>query len=251
MEDRAGAAAIILPIESACYRIFAAEHYANLACTLRRGEEADPETLVEQLASVGYQPVDMVEMRGQYALRGGILDIYPPEMDAPLRIEFLGDEIESMRKFDPETQRSSAPVDEAILLPLTETPMTNALLSRVHTRLSGRRLDGENMPARSDQRGGYAYFSGLGVFCGRGLRPAPDSLRPASQTRIFVEEPGMVQNQLERWWNKVEQRHERSGIDTLFHARGFISFAMGVADACRRRAGVRPGSTGSGRHPRH
>ncbi|MGC2511078.1 MAG: transcription-repair coupling factor, partial [Acidobacteriaceae bacterium] len=208
---------IILPVESACYRIFAAEHYANLACTLRRGEEADPETLVAHLASVGYQPVDMVEMRGQYALRGGILDIYPPEMDAPLRIEFLGDEIESMRKFDPETQRSSAPVDEAILLPLTETPMTNALLSRVHTRLSGKRLEGENEALHEAiEAEGTNVFPGWEFFAvaASGQHQTVFDLIP--KCRIFVEEPGMVQNQLERWWNKVEQRHERSGIDTLF-----------------------------------
>ena len=147
--------------ESACYRVFSAEHYANLACTLRRGEESDPETLVAHLASVGYQPVDMVEMRGQYALRGGILDIYSPEMGEPLRIEFLGDEMSTMRKFDPETQRSSAPVDEAILLPLTETPMTNALLTRVHTRLSGRRLEGEN-----DALNEAIHAEGTNVFPG-------------------------------------------------------------------------------------
>src|SRR5487761_1278588 len=66
---------IILPIESACYRIFSAEHYANLTCTVRRGEEVDPESLVTHLATVGYQRADMVEMRGQFALRGGILDV--------------------------------------------------------------------------------------------------------------------------------------------------------------------------------
>ncbi|MHB1937509.1 MAG: transcription-repair coupling factor [Acidobacteriaceae bacterium] len=214
---RGAARLIILPVESACYRIFAAEHYANLACTLRRGEEADPGTLVAHLASVGYQPVDMVEMRGQYALRGGIFDIYPPEMDAPLRIEFLGDEIESMRKFDPETQRSSAPVDEAILLPLTETPMTNALLSRVHTRLSGQRLEGESDALHEAiEAEGTNVFPGWEFFAvaASGRQQTVFDLVP--QCRVFVEEPGMVQNQLDRWWNKVEQRHERSGIDTLF-----------------------------------
>ncbi len=214
---RGAARLIILPVESACYRIFAAEHYANLACTLRRGEEADPETLVAHLASVGYQPVDMVEMRGHYALRGGIFDIYPPEMDGPLRIEFLGDEIESMRKFDPETQRSSAPVDEAVLLPLTETPMTNALLTRVHTRLSGQRLEGESESLQEAMEAeGTNVFPGWEFFAvaASGQHQTVFDLIP--KCRIFVEEPGMVQNQLERWWNKVEQRHERSGIDTLF-----------------------------------
>ncbi len=217
---RGAARLIILPIESACYRVFSAEHYANLTCTLRRGEETDPETLVAHLASVGYQAVDMVEMRGQYALRGGIFDVYPPEMDGPLRIEFLGDEIESMRKFDPETQRSSAPVDEAVLLPLTETPMTNALLARVHTRLSGPRLEGED-----DAVHGAIEAEGTNVFPGWEFFAAAASADSGPQKtvfdlipkcRIFVEEPAMVQNQLDRWWNKVEQRHERSGIDTLF-----------------------------------
>ena len=214
---RGAARLIVLPIESACYRVFSAEHYANLACTLRRGEEADPETLVAHLASVGYQPVDMVEMRGQYALRGGILDIYPPEMDGPLRIEFLGDEIESMRKFDPETQRSSAPVDEAILLPLTETPMTNALLARVHTRLSGQRLEGEGEAVHEAiEAEGANVFPGWEFFAvaASGQHQTVFDLIP--KCRIFVEEPGMVENQLDRWWNKVTQRHERSGIDTLF-----------------------------------
>ncbi len=214
---RGAARLILLPIESACYRVFSAEHYANLTCTLRRGEETDPETLVAHLASVGYQPVDMVEMRGQYALRGGIFDIYPPEMDGPLRIEFLGDEIESMRKFDPETQRSSAPVDEAVLLPLTETPMTNALLARVHARLSSQRLAGEGDAVQEAiEAEGTNVFPGWELFAAAsaGARHTVFDLVP--KYRIFVEEPGMVQNQLDRWWNKVTQRHERSGMDTLF-----------------------------------
>src|SRR5665213_2428036 len=214
---RGTARVIILPIESACYRVFSATHYANLACTLRRGEETDPETLVTHLASVGYQSVDMVEMRGQYALRGGILDIYPPEMDGPLRIEFLGDEIESMRKFDPETQRSSAPVDEAILLPLTETPMTNALLAHVHARLSGQRLEGESDAVQEAiETEGTNVFPGWEFFAAAASGQQQTVFDLIPKCRIFVEEPGMVQNQLDRWWNKVTQRHERSGIDTLF-----------------------------------
>ena len=211
---------IILPIESACYRVFSAEHYANLAVTLRRGEETDPEMLVAHLANVGYQAVDMVEMRGQYALRGGIFDVYPPEMDGPVRIEFLGDEIESMRKFDPETQRSSAPVDEAVLLPLTETPMTETLLARVHARLSGERMHEESGAANSAITAeGTNVFPGWEFFAAAASTtsgPRQTVFDLVSRCRIFVEEPSMVQNQLDRWWNKVEQRHGRSGIDALF-----------------------------------
>ncbi|HEX4020739.1 MAG TPA: transcription-repair coupling factor [Acidobacteriaceae bacterium] len=208
---------IILPIESACYRIFSAEHYANLTCTVRRGEEVDPESLVMHLATVGYQRADMVEMRGQFALRGGILDVYPPEADQPIRIEFFGDEIESMRKFDPETQRSASPADEALLLPLTETPLTEALLARVHVRLSGQRLEGD-APAilEAITAEGAHVFPGWEFFAAAASGSQQTIFDLLPKSRVFVEEPAMVQNQLDRWWNKVEQRHERSGVDTLF-----------------------------------
>ena len=104
-------------------RLRSPEYYADLARTLRKGETLDPESLLAHMNTVGYMAVDVVEMPGEYALRGGILDVYSPEADRPVRIEFFGDEIESIRKFDPATQRSSNPLDEALLLPLTETPV--------------------------------------------------------------------------------------------------------------------------------
>ncbi|MGC9292496.1 MAG: transcription-repair coupling factor [Acidobacteriaceae bacterium] len=208
---------ILLPIESACYRVFPAEHYANLTSTVRRGEEMDPEMLAAHLASVGYQRVEMVEMAGQFALRGGILDVCPPESDQPLRIEFFGDEIESLRKFDPETQRSAAPADEAVLLPLTETPLTEALLARVHLRLSGQRLEGEGAALQEAIAAeGAPAFPGWEFFAAAASGARQTVLDLLPKGRVFVEEPAMVQNQLDRWWNKVQQRHGRSGVDTLF-----------------------------------
>src|SRR5437899_10951737 len=62
----------------------------------------------------------MVEMPGQFAVRGGIIDVFSPESPRPVRIELLGDTVESVREFDPRTQRSVAPVVRSTLLPLTE-----------------------------------------------------------------------------------------------------------------------------------
>ena len=87
--------------------------------------------LTAHLASVGYTQMDLVEMPGQFTRRGGILDVYSPEADRPVRIEFFGDEIETIRKFDPETQRSQSGLDETQLLPLTESPVTEHLLAAV------------------------------------------------------------------------------------------------------------------------
>ena len=75
-------------------------------CTSSVARSIFPEMLVEHLLSVGYTRVDVVEMPGQVTLRGGILDVYSPESDRPVRVEFFGDEVESIRRFDPETQRS-------------------------------------------------------------------------------------------------------------------------------------------------
>src|SRR2546426_4963072 len=62
----------------------------------------------------------MVELPGQFAVRGGIIDVFSPESARPVRIELLGDTVESVREFDPRTQRSIAPVVRTTILPLTE-----------------------------------------------------------------------------------------------------------------------------------
>ena len=138
-----GAASIVIaPVAATVLRLRLPEYYADLARTLRRGESFDINRLIEHLNSVGYNSTDVVEMPGEYALRGGILDVYSPDADRPVRVEFFGDEVESIRKFDPGTQRSSSPADEAVLLPLSETPVTEQLLGAIHARLSGKRISG-------------------------------------------------------------------------------------------------------------
>jgi len=144
---------VIAPMEAACMRLFDRDYYAALALRLKTGEEHIPEMLVEHLLQVGYTRVDVVEMPGQVTVRGGILDVYGPEVERPVRVDFFGDEIESIRRFDPETQRSStgsgSAVEEVLLRPLTETPATPATLKAIHARLTkksirtGRSISGE------------------------------------------------------------------------------------------------------------
>lgn len=213
-----GAASVVIaPVETAAMRFFAPEYYANLARTLRRGEEIDVDALTSHLSSIGYTSMDIVEMPGQFTRRGGILDVYSPEADRPVRVEFFGDEIDSIRKFDPESQRSSTPLDEAVLLPLTETPITEHLLAAVHARLSGARLEEADEPdlvANALAAGGVSVFPGWEFFAT--VAGANKTLLDLfSRCALFVEEPAMIKNQLDRWWNKVEQRHERSGIGSL------------------------------------
>src|SRR5579884_2830881 len=155
------ASIVLVPVAAATLRLNSGEYYADLARTLRRGESFDTTTLLAHLNSVGYNSTDVVEMPGDYALRGGILDVYSPEADRPVRIEFFGDEVESIRKFDPATQRSSTPADEIVLLPFSETPVREDLLGAIHARLSGKRLSGsEEMIEQAVRSGGVTVFPG-------------------------------------------------------------------------------------------
>jgi len=207
---------LIAPVEAAALRLFDRDYYAGLAVTLKRGEEVDVEVLTGHLAAVGYTQMDLVEMPGQFTRRGGILDVYSPESDRPVRIEFFGDEIETIRKFDPETQRSQSGLDETQLLPLTETPVTERLLAAVHGRLNRQRVEGEDeeMAAEMAAAGGVSVFPGWEFFSAvAGAEKSLLSLVP--KCALFVEEPAMVRNQIDRWWNKVELRHERSAMGSL------------------------------------
>ena len=88
--------------------------------TLRTGEEMPPELIVDLLIAAGYVREEPVASVGEFSLRGGILDVFSPAHDEPHRIEFFGDAVESIREFDPDTQRSIGRATESILVPMRE-----------------------------------------------------------------------------------------------------------------------------------
>ncbi len=245
---------VIAPLEAACMKLFPRDFYRALALQLKCGEEYIPDTIVDHLLSVGYTRVDVVEMPGQVTLRGGILDVYGPETDRPIRIDFFGDEVESIRKFDPETQRSltqtSSQLAEALLLPLTETPVTEKLLSAINARLTrsgmaGAALEGGEQPAEllthiGPKSSDATIFPGWEFFApvAGATHTLLDLLSAGGATpRVFIEEPSMVKNQGERWWNKIEQRHERSGIGNLVRPEDIYLSPWDLDDRMRKFTG--------------
>ena len=96
---------------------------------LTREDGADLDDLVEALAHAGYERVERVEERGQIAVRGGLVDIFPSTGREPLRVEFFGDEIEQIRAFSPFTQRALHPVDDAVIFPAREAMQSAAELA--------------------------------------------------------------------------------------------------------------------------
>src|SRR5436189_5380083 len=87
---------------------------------LDRSASPGLDALSEQLALAGYERVDRVQERGQFAVRGGLVDVFPTTGRDPLRVEFWGDEIEQMRAFSPFTQRALHPVESAVIYPAAE-----------------------------------------------------------------------------------------------------------------------------------
>jgi len=93
----------------------------NAAFCLEVGKEYPMEELLTKLSGAGYSRCGMVEGSGQFAVRGGILDVYSPAAELPVRAEFFGDELDTMGYFDPDTQRRTENVDNIVVLPVGET----------------------------------------------------------------------------------------------------------------------------------
>ena len=111
----------ILPWESLSQRTMPKSVLMHAAFRLETGKEYPIDALLTRLTASGYSRCGMVEGPGQFAVRGGIVDIFSPAADRPVRAEFFGDELDTMGYFDPDTQRRTDNIDELTVLPVGET----------------------------------------------------------------------------------------------------------------------------------
>src|SRR5580698_7141275 len=185
----------ITPVASALLRTEAAEFYRQLALTLRVGEEIPLEDLLSHLESIGYEKRAPEERVGEYSLRGGILDIFPAEASKPIRIELFGDLIESIRRFDVQTQRSVMKVSEATLLPLAEYPKSRALFLELAEQM--------DVPSPGDPFPGWEFVVPL-------VRPRKHSLFSLLENPVVViDEPEQAAAASERLWRRLQDKPDR------------------------------------------
>jgi transcription-repair coupling factor (superfamily II helicase) len=118
---------VVMPVRSLLQRVPDPKRLTGDTLTLRVGEEFPIDTMLEKLIRMGYTRDVMVENRGEVSVRGGIVDVFPISSELPYRVEYFGDEIESIRRFEPETQRSVEQVEEIQILPRSEKLMLNDL----------------------------------------------------------------------------------------------------------------------------
>ncbi len=177
--------------------------------SLRAGDEMTPEILLEALDEGGYQREDPVTATGQIARRGGIVDVFPSDRDEPVRIEFLGDTVESLRRFDPETQRASGPIETLVTLPLADVFATRSVLKTLRTLLP-------------ERFAGRRELAGFLESLERGLLPdglvelvplvpgatvAPWTHLP--HATVVVIEPELVRQEAEGFWARAAEDQKR------------------------------------------
>ncbi len=111
---------VVLPATALLRKLSPKDVFAGGCRTISVGTSCAPDAFIRELVGLGYEREFSVEIRGQVALRGGILDVFPPSSDVPYRLEFAFDKVESIRAFDPETQISAEPAQSMSITPATD-----------------------------------------------------------------------------------------------------------------------------------
>ena len=192
---------LIAPVQAALWRMRERGFYPGLARLIERDQSIAHEDLIGFLVSAGYEKHTSCEMPGQFAVRGGIIDVYSPETPQPVRVELMADTIESIRAFDPNTQRSTNPVERALILPLTEMLRHAEVLERQSVR-SGSGREDDTAPA--------------GFYAGWEFREIPREERPgvlfdlADDPVVVLDEPSMLDAAVEKYRGRLAEAFDKA-----------------------------------------
>src|SRR5258708_4161646 len=177
---------VIAPVAAALWRYRAGNEYAELSRLLEKDADVPLQDFLAHLGATGYGRTEMVELPGQFAVRGGIVDIFSPEAARPVRVELLGDTVESVREFDPRPRRSVAPVNRTTVLPLTEWAV-----------IRGDGVESWSLPT---------YWGPANIAATRSLfELTPSSLEPV----IFLDEPGTLRPVVDSLLPEATEAYEK------------------------------------------
>jgi transcription-repair coupling factor (superfamily II helicase) len=203
---------VIISAPALLQRLPPVDYIAARTLRLVRGQTLDRQAFIDSLTDCGYLRVPQVDEHGEFAVRGSLLDVYPMGSEQPLRIDFFDDELESLRYFSAESQRSAERVDSIRILPAREIPLDEADIRDFRHRYRERF---EGQPSRSRvyrevsdgiAHGGIEYY--LPLFFDTTANIA-DYL---PQNTIIVA-PGDLSPILEKAWQEAGERHGLCGLD--------------------------------------
>ena len=195
---------VIAPVAALRQYVMPPQRFAELSFALRVGDEPGFAELQERLYHLGYRRADVVSAVGEYAVRGGILDLYAASADAPARLEFFGDTVESIRPFDLASQRSAGDVDTLAVVPWSEIPRDPQARERVLARIEGPPAVRE--AARAYIESGAELPEAWLSLAHDGRATLLDYVAP--RTLVVLEEPAMLAT-IERSLDEEHSREEQ------------------------------------------
>ncbi|CAD5367196.1 Transcription-repair-coupling factor [Rubrivivax sp. A210] len=201
---------VLLPASTALTRLAPPAFLAGTTFHFRQKSRLDEARLKAQLTLAGYQHVSQVVSPGEYAVRGGLIDLFPMGSPQPYRVDLFDDEVDSIRTFDPDSQRSLYPVPEVRLLPGREFPMDEAARTAFRARWR-EKIEGDPTRARVYKdiasgiaSGGIEYY--LPLFFDE-TATIFDYLGAGGSHPAALVLHGKVDEALERWWADTRERH--------------------------------------------
>ncbi|BBP82083.1 transcription-repair-coupling factor [Pseudomonas sp. Pc102] len=203
---------LVVPITTALHRLAPTRFLLGSSLVLDVGQKLDVEQMRSRLEAAGYRCVDTVYEHGEFAVRGALIDLFPMGSDVPFRIDLFDDEIETLRTFDPETQRSVDKVESIRLLPAREFPLDKKAVTDFRGRFRERfDVDFRRCPIYQDLASGITpagieYY--LPLFF-EGSATLFDYL--PQDTQVFSL-PG-IEQAAEQFWNDVRNRYEERRVD--------------------------------------
>ncbi|MEJ7578891.1 MAG: DEAD/DEAH box helicase, partial [Pyrinomonadaceae bacterium] len=206
----AGADFVLLPARALARRTVTVEQLKRAGAILRRDEDYAPETLVEKLIASGYVREDPVRSMGAWSLRGGILDVWSPGNELPVRVEFFGDTVDSIREFDPETQLSTRQLRETAVRPMRELTVTAEDLREWAERARGRWRDERFERAlldRTEFADAGETFAGWEWLIGLSQETQASAFDYLPDAVLVVDEPGVVERSFAELYETLARRY--------------------------------------------
>ncbi len=203
---------VVVPVQTLLQRLAPLSYIVGGSFDLKVGQRLDMDAEKRRLESAGYRNVPQVMDPGDFAVRGGLLDVYPMGADTPLRIELLDEDIDSIRAFDPESQRSLDKVAAVKMLPGREVPMDEASLSKVLATLRERfDVDTRRSPLYQDLKAGVLP-SGIEYFLPLFFNKTATLFDYLPEGFLTVVAPG-VGEAADAFWEQTRSRYEQRRHD--------------------------------------
>ena len=202
---------LIVSAKSLITKTISPDEIKNLGAVLKRDEDFPPEELIEKLVASGYVREEPLQNVGEFSVRGGILDVWSPTAENPVRIEFFGDTVDSIRAFDPGTQLSTEQLKEISIAPMREFA-ASARDFMNWTEAARARFDDAKFSRavkdRTDFAGEGEDFSGW-EFLMPLVKPRESSIFDyLNDCILVVDEPSIIEKTLETFYENLNEHYE-------------------------------------------